>query len=37
MVENIHNAAQAEVAYLRIELEGMGCSLSLLLPTDAGL
>jgi hypothetical protein len=37
MPENVRDVAQVEAARLRMELEGMGRSLSLLLPTDAGL
>lgn len=35
MTENICDAKQAKAAHLRTELEGMGHSLSFLLPTDA--
>jgi hypothetical protein len=35
--ENIHDATQVEAAHLRMELQGMGHSLSLLLPTGASL
>jgi hypothetical protein len=35
--ENVHDAAQAEASCLRMELKGMGRSLSLLLPADADL
>jgi hypothetical protein len=37
MAENIRDAAQAEAARLRTELEGMGHSLSLFLTAGAGL
>ena len=35
--ENIHDAAQVEVAHMRMELEGMGRSLPLFLPTNTDL
>jgi hypothetical protein len=37
IAENIHDATQVEVAHLRMELQGMGHSLSLLLPAGASL
>lgn len=37
MVENIHDGAQVEAAHLRAELEGLGHSLPISLPTSTAL
>lgn len=37
MAENVHDMGQVEVARLREELKGMGCSLPFSLPTESSL